>query len=180
MEKEILIKNILYPKADDLFRCSLESIESIKDDCIFVADTNVLLLPYTVRNISLKEISKLYRKLIKEKRFIVPGQVAREFVNRRPDHIKHLHKKLKDKQQWIGNISKSLGTYPFLESIEEYKDIKKMEKELNASLEKYKSKFGELTEVIKKWSWDDPVSNLYKTLFSKKGVVYDYDVEKEK
>lgn len=179
MEKEIFIKNILYPKAEDLFGCNLEPINDIKDDCIFIADTNVLLLPYTVRNVSLKEINKLYKKLIKENRFIVPGQAAREFVNRRPDHIKHLHKKLKDKQQAIGNISKSLGTYPFLESLPEYKEVKKIEKELVESLEKYKTKFSELTEVVKTWTWNDPVSKLYKTLFSKKGVIYDIDIEKE-
>lgn len=180
MEKEIFIKNTLYPNATDLFQCNLECIENIKGDCIFVIDTNVLLVPYTVRNISLKEIEKLYKKLIKENRLIIPGQVAREFVNRRPDHIKNLHKEIKNKIQAINNISKPLGTYPFLQFLEEYKEIIRIEKELDEKLKKYKNKFGELAETVKTWTWNDPVSIIYKSLFGKDGVVYDIDIEKEK
>lgn len=70
----------------------LKSVEQVKNKCLFVLDTNALLLPYTTSSKSIDEIKKVYAKLIKEKRLFIPGQVAREFAKNRPEKIKDYSK----------------------------------------------------------------------------------------
>lgn len=83
----ILISNIIYPDAESLFKFQLAPLEEIKNDCLVVIDTNVLLLPYTVNQKSLEEIRKTYAELIASKRLVIPGQVAREFARNRATKI---------------------------------------------------------------------------------------------
>lgn len=41
---DIFIANKIYPDPKNIFK-TLKSLEDIKDDCCFVLDTNVLLVP---------------------------------------------------------------------------------------------------------------------------------------
>ncbi|MEP6894444.1 MAG: hypothetical protein ABI986_02435, partial [Chloroflexota bacterium] len=58
----------IFPDAEAIFSHSLLPVEKIKDDCLVILDTNVLLLPYDTGKSSLDQISKIYKHLIKEKR----------------------------------------------------------------------------------------------------------------
>lgn len=73
-----------YPKAEAIFVTELPTVEKVKDDCIFVLDTNALLVPFATGSESLEEISKIYTSLKASKRLKIPDQVAREFADNRP------------------------------------------------------------------------------------------------
>lgn len=79
MDKEqIFLHHTIYPDASDIFNVHIEPIEKIVDNCIFVIDTNVLLLPYTTSSSGFDEIKNAYSKIIDKKQLLIPAQVARE------------------------------------------------------------------------------------------------------
>jgi len=58
---DIFIINEIYPDAESIFDISITPIEDLKNNCVFVIDTNVLLLPYTTSSHSLDEIKKFLK-----------------------------------------------------------------------------------------------------------------------
>lgn len=164
MDKDqIFLHHRIYPKASDIFNVNIKPIQDIIDDCIFVIDTNVLLLPYTTTSSGFEEIKKAFSKLIEKNQLLIPAQVAREFAKNRPEKIKTLFQQL--------NVIKSkihkpvTGQYPLLESLAEYKEAVVLEKEIQDVQNKYAKKINEILENVKQWRWDDPVSSVYKELF---------------
>ncbi|MBS0031379.1 PIN domain-containing protein [Chitinophaga sp. 22321] len=164
MDKELIfLHHSIYPNASDIFDVDIKPLEEIIDDCIFVVDTNVLLLPYTTTSSGFEEIKKAFSKLIKKDQLIIPAQVAREFAKNRPEKIKNLYQQL--------NITKSkiqkpaTGQYPLLESLDDYKEAVLFEKEIQKIQAKYAKKIDQILDQIKQWRWNDPVSSVYKELF---------------
>ena len=172
MEKElfdIFVNYTTYQNPENIFNTTLLPINEIKDDCVFVLDTNALLVPYSTGTQSLAAIKKLYKNLKQQNRLIIPGQVAREFANNRPEKLKETFQQLNRRQNSTQNLG--LGKYPLLEELVAYKDVIKLEKEINDKLEKYRKSINALIEQVKLWTWNDPVSIIYKELFTKETIV---------
>lgn len=164
MDKDqIFLHHNIYPDASEIFNIDIKPIEDIMEDCMFVVDTNVLLLPYTTTSSGFEEIRKAFSKLIAKNQLLIPAQVAREFAKNRPEKIKTLFQQL--------NVIKSklhkpaTGQYPLLESLVEYKEAMELEKQIQDIQNKYSKKINEILEQIKNWRWNDPVSLVYKELF---------------
>lgn len=168
-EKDMFIINKIFPNAKDIFAVSGKTTAEIKDDCLFVFDTNSLILPYTTSSESLDEIKKVYTKIIQENRLFIPGQVAREFAKIRPEKIKELFQQLTRKRSKVQALS--IGKYPLLNGIKEYDELFKKEQEINSKLKEYSKQLGDVIEHVKEWSWNDPVSQLYKSLFNDSIIV---------
>ncbi len=170
------IKNSIYPNAENIFSSFNSAMSSVKDDCLFVIDTNALLLPYYTSSQDVQQISSIYSGLIKEKRLFIPGQVAREFASNRPDRIKELFQQLNRKINVMQEFNNA--KYPLLSNIDEYKNLIELEERFNETIKKfkdeYKPKLDRLLNKIKDWAWNDPVSELYRNLFTK-GVVFDLE-----
>lgn len=168
--------NNLYPDASNLFKISIDQLseETVKKS-IFVLDTNVLLLPYSVSSSSFKEIQEGLNRLRNDSSLKIPGQVAREFIKNRPEKIKEIHTTLHDKHSF--NLKK-LHNYPLLQDLDSYKKIKEIEKELQKLHKTYAAEIAELMQTIENWQWDDPVSKAYKELFDK-SVIIDLIVEEK-
>jgi hypothetical protein len=47
-ERDIFVANSIYPDAKAIFTWRLEVLDAIKEHCIVVLDTNVLLVPYDI------------------------------------------------------------------------------------------------------------------------------------
>ncbi|HCA08105.1 PIN domain-containing protein [Chryseobacterium sp.] len=171
--KDIFINNKLFPKASDIFSLSGSPVSLVKSKCLFVLDTNALVLPYTTSSESVDEIKKVYTQIIKEKRLFVPGQVAREFAKTRPEKLKELFSKLTRKRSKTQNLYD--GKFPLLNGLPEYDELINQEKEIDKQIREYKQKIGAIIEHVKNWSWDDPVSQVYKSLF-KENVVVDLEI----
>jgi len=170
-----------YPKAEQIFITELPSVEKVKDDCIFVLDTNALLVPFATGSESLEEISKIYTSLKGSNRLKIPDQVAREFADNRPKKIGEMFNAINTKRNSISD--NKIGSYPLLEGLAEYSEVLELEKQLQELTSKYRKSIGNVVDVVRNWSWDDPVSTLYRKLFTPEVIhVLEFDqkyVEKE-
>lgn len=175
IEFDKFILNSIYPEAEKVFTFQPQSLEELKNDCLIILDTNVLLVPYNVGKESLKQIHKIYESFVKANRLIIPGQVTREFAKNRVEKLKNIHQQFTQK----ANTSKlQKGTYPILESLNEYQDTLSLEEQIDQLLIKYNDAMKKVLAHIRNWTWNDPVSLLYAELFQK--AVFDLNVDKEK
>lgn len=163
-EFDMFHNHVVYEKAEQIFITELPKIESIKDDCIFILDTNALLLPFSTSSESLDEIRKILSELKEKKQLIIPDQVAREFANNRPKKIGELFQNLNKKRNGINDLK--IGSYPLLENIDGYQEVIEIETQIKDILKTYRNAIGKLVDTVKSWSWDDPVSLLYRQLLT--------------
>jgi len=161
--EQIFLHHAIYPNASDIFNVAIKPVEDIIDDCLFVIDTNVLLLPYTTSSSGFDEIKKAYSKIISRKQLLIPAQVAREFAKNRPEKIKTLFQQLSRIREKIQKPT--TGQYPLLESLTEYKEAVNLEKEIQKVQSEYLKKIESILIQIKNWRWNDPISSVYKELF---------------
>lgn len=173
---DIFVKNKIYPKADMIFNTSLSPVEEIKNSCVFVLDTNALLLPYSTGSESLEEIKKVFELLKKQNRLTIPGQVAREFASIRPEKLKEIHQKLTRRRNSTSDLL--IGNYPLLESLHTYKEILELEQQINELIGKYRKNIGSVIDTVKTWAWNDPVSMLYQELFTP-DVIHDLEFNED-
>jgi rRNA-processing protein FCF1 len=166
---DIFIAQSIYPEATSIFTSQLKSLEEIKDDCYIVLDTNVLLILYTTGEEDLlDQCRKTYTPLVAAKRLIVPGQVAREFAKLRPEKLGELYQQISLKKQFK-QLQK--GKYPLLSSLDEYKEVVRLEGEIDKKVREYQKAVDKVLAHIKGWEWNDPVSLLYREIFSEDAIV---------
>lgn len=165
----IFIANSIYPEAEAIFTTHLKPLVEIKDDSVVILDTNALLVPYTIGKKSLDQIETTYKALVNEQRLIIPGQVAREFAKNRANKIGELFQQLNRKRDNARNLQ--IGRYPLLDSLPEYKEVIRLESEIDRLLREYKEAMSTVLNLIRGWTWNDPVSVLYSQLFDEKTVV---------
>jgi len=175
-EIDHLIYKKIYPDSGAIFNLNVEPIEKVKGNCIYVLDTNVLLTPYTTSKTSLKGITAIYKKLIDQQRLFIPGHVAREFAMNRPEKIKEIFSTLTKKQS--NQRSFFIDEYPLLEDNNMYKKIISKQKELDQLFNEHRKLLSSLAKTIKNWNWNDPVSEVYRDLFTTK-VIYDPDLDEK-
>lgn len=177
MDKEqVFIHHKTYPNAADIFNMEVLPYEEIKDECIYVIDTNALLIPYATSSAGFEEIKKAYSQLINEKRLLVPGQVAREFAKNRPEKIKELFQQL---NRIRNSIQKpKTGSYPLLETLGAYAEAVQLEQKVDEAQREYSKKMGELLDQVKQWRWNDPISQVYNELFDRE-VIYELEVDQD-
>lgn len=178
---DLMFRSRVYPNSSNLFALASKPIAEAKDSCVVVIDTNQLLLPYTVSQSTLTEIEKVYKLLIGKNRVVIPGQVAREFVDHRFTKIGEVLNALKSQQSQLGNIVKEPEAalrYPFLEGLAEYRAVQESLKraktkavECRSAYADYNKQLGGLVDTIKGWCLNDPVSLLYRRLFASDVVV---------
>lgn len=106
-----LVRLKTFPDAGQVFSFAPVSVETALHDGVVVADTNVLIVPYTTGPASLKQIRRTYETLIKENRLRIPGQVAREFAELRAEKLKQLFHQLSRKR----DVCLNEGSYPLFE-----------------------------------------------------------------
>ncbi|MDZ8053010.1 MAG: PIN domain-containing protein [Aulosira sp. ZfuCHP01] len=174
-EFDIFIANSVYPDVAPIFTYSPKSLDTIKDDCFIVIDTNALLVPYSIGKESLEQIQITYEKLVGEKRLLIPAQVVREFARNRANKLTELFQQLNRKRNNSQGLQK--GKYPLLESLPEYQESVRLEGEIDKLLHQYRESLGKVLDHVRNWAWNDPVSILYSKLFTQ-DVVFDYNLEK--
>jgi hypothetical protein len=162
--RPLLISNTVFPDAESLFKFQLAPLNEIKDRCFIVIDTNALLVPYTVNQKSLQEIRSTYQRLIALKRLVIPGQVAREFARNRALKISELYQQLSRKRDAQG-LSR-LEQYPLLQSMPEFKEATELSEKIETITKEYRHKISDVLSRVKEWVWNDPVSLIYRDLFT--------------
>jgi len=177
---DIFIANSIFPDAESVFATYIKPLEEIKNTALVVLDTNALLVPYSIGTNSLSQIKETYEKLVETKQLLVPGQVAREFAKNRTKPILDVFQQLNQKQNNANKALSSLqkGKYPLLESLNDYQETIRIEKEIDKLLNNYKKSISNVLNHIRSWTWNDPVSLLYSELFTKE-VIFDLPLEQE-
>jgi hypothetical protein len=141
-----------------------------------VLDTNALLVPYRTGPEILKQITSTYQRLIAEKRLVIPGQVAREFAKNRGDKLKELHEQLLNHKSSIHPIEPV--HHPLVEAASAYRSALEIAETTNRAIKEYCKQIDQLVVILRSWYWNDPVSELYRSLF-KKEVLFDPPFEQE-
>lgn len=176
-EKDLFIANEIFPDSRLIFSQELPPVEELIESCIFVLDTNALLVPFSTSGKSLKEIQQVYSRLKNEKRIYIPGQVAREFATNRPEKLKQLFSQIKRKQNSVATVE--LGKYPVLSESADYQLLENLEEKINQDIDQYRKRISGLLRTIQEWRWNDPVSSMYKNLFTS-DLVYEIDLTDNK
>lgn len=153
-----------YPDAAAIFAATVAPIASIKDSAAVILDTNVLLVPFAVSPQTLDEIRATYGTLAATKRLFVPGQVAREFARNRATKLADLHQQLLDRKSRLP--SQGIGKHPLLENVPEYQAAVAKEAELLEKAKEYGTLLTKVADVVRSWTWNDPVSDLYREMFT--------------
>ncbi len=176
------IRNRKYPKAESIFSFRYKTIDEIKDNCIFIFDTPVLLYLYNARHSTIKALSEVYQELISLNRFFIPAQVAREFADLKGDFFKNIQGFLKNNiQVTLPKFESNLSKIPsVLRSFPEFSDLELIEKEIRNELSNfrfkilmadYQQKLNNLVSTSETWLWNDPITSIYKDLFKNQVVV---------
>lgn len=156
----------LFPEAGKVFSHTYKTFDEIKDSCIYVLDTNILFVPFLASKNSLSNFEKIFSNLKQNNKLFLPERVAREFAHNRGSSIAHIFRTANETIERINKANLNFGHFPILEEIEEYKKAKEFQDSINSSLESYKQILEDIGEKINGWTWDDPVSKIYKEIFT--------------
>lgn len=174
----------IYTDTKELMFFQGKSVSEIKSRSLFVLDTNILLLPYEFGSQDLASLSEIYKKMILEGRLIIPDHVIREFLHNRPNKLIQIYNKIYGREYNPNPINITKST--LLESLNEYKEMIKIEKEMNSKIielrelsKKQSDYINKILNIIKDWNWNDPVSKVYINIFSKE-IIYEYKFDPEK
>jgi len=168
-QHDIFIAHSVFPDASAVFTSRPGSLSEVKDKACIVLDTNALLVPYGIGAQTLAEVEATYRKLIKEARFFIPAQVAREFARNRVTKLTELYQRLSRRRSQLQPFQQ--GSYPLLEKLQEYQRVRKIEAQLDTLIADYRQSLTAVIDHVTSWEWNDPVSLLYGKLFSPEVVI---------
>lgn len=156
-----------FENVDYIFSSDNRSLEDIRGECIVVLDTNVLLIPYKLKNEDANEIEKVYELLANGKRLFLPEHVAREFAVNKQAKLSELYKTVYDRILKVPKIPDAA----ILKDTDEYKGLENEYKELEQKLNSYNKSVKSLAAKIKEWSWDDPVLKMYSKFFNSETII---------
>lgn len=143
--------------------------EASSPDVIIAVDTNVLLLPYTIRKDGLPKLQTFYQDLRAANRLYLPARVAREFIVHRDRKLSELLKMITDVRSRL-NIGETKLS-PILEGIEGSEAMAMASKALAEAKGQYTNAIGVVEEQVRGWSGDDPVTHVYDKVFDAANIV---------
>nr|WP_295884194.1 PIN-like domain-containing protein [uncultured Devosia sp.] len=143
--------------------------EASSPDVIIALDTNVLLLPYTIRKDGLPKLQKFYQDLRAANRLYLPARVAREFIVHRDKKLAELLKMITDVRSKI-NIGETKLS-PILEGVEGSEAMAVASKALAEAKSQYTKAISVVEEQVQSWSGDDPVTSVYDAVFDGENII---------
>lgn len=152
-----------FPDAAGAFFSGYKGVAICFTNAIFVLDTNVLLMPYSLGNSSVNELKKVYEKLISEERLFIPERVAREYAKNRTGKLAEIYATLINKKS--GKLTRDVN-YPIINDLPEHAAIVSALVAVKEAEKKYEETLDALMEKVRGWEWNDPVSSIYSELFT--------------
>lgn len=153
----------IFPDVAGVFYGGFLGLNDCLDNAFFVLDTNVLLMPYSLKSQSISEMGKVYEKLISEQRFFIPERVAREFAANRASKIAEVHSSIQSKK--VGKTHHEFN-YPIINDIQERLEVEEALKKYKDAEAEYFKAIDRLLDKIHCFEWSDPVNKLYSSLFN--------------
>lgn len=171
IEKSVFSLEEAFPDADGIFTAKFQKLDDSYKNALFAFDTNVLLLPYSMRNEGLEKLKELYKNLISAKKLYIPKRVAREFARNRNKKLAEIYNSL---MQSKSGKKKNIPNYPILYGLDETLKLDAALKELHQIEAQYYKSIDALASTVRGWEWNDPVSTIYAELFTA-NVLIDHD-----
>lgn len=171
MEQDKFYLEKVFPEVDKIFSFHYKTVDEIKDNCIYILDTMVLLVPYFTSKESVEDFGKIFKKLKDENKLLIPARVAREFAKNRGQKIAETYNKIIESQDRLNKAQITLEKFPIFESNDYYIKLKEIELEISKLKDQYRDKLKELSENLKNWKWDDPVSKMYQDIFTSNTII---------
>jgi hypothetical protein len=154
----------LYPDSGATLSFSQAPLESIKGAAVIALDANVLLLPYRLGATSISELSKLYARLARADRIFLPGQAVREFLKNRAHRLRDVLRDLGNQASQIVVVAdKKIG---FLEGDGDYERIVKLSDDIKKAKSETLQAISRISEKLRTGVGLDPVSTVYRDVFS--------------
>jgi len=132
-------------------------------------DTNVLLLPYTIRKDGLKTIQHFYEGLRSAGRLLLSERVAREFIANRDRKLAELIKMIGDLKSRI-NIGENKIS-PILEGVDGSHEMLEASEALTSAKKIYIKALEKVSATVEAWSGDDPVTSIYNAVFDADNII---------
>lgn len=173
---DIFIAQKLFPDAKALLTTEYEDVANIVENCDFVLDTNILLVPYLTGSESFDKLTEIYKQLVKEDRIFIPGQVTREFVINRSTKLTELYANLSARKSKAGKPDSKY--HPILRKLSKFDELITAEKELNDSISKYQKTLSSIQSSVRDWSLNDPVSVVYREQF-KESCIWELEIDEK-
>lgn len=166
--------NSRFPRAEHLFAVRSRSLQELREDCVVVLDTNVLLTLYEAKTpATLEDCGRIYRDLSAAGRLIIPGQVAREFVIHRSRKLGELYQQISSQKL----SSPHALDHPVLSSFEETRRLSELQSDTSRAITRWNETVDSQLAVIEHWNWNDPVSTLYRECFVNSAI---HDAESDR
>jgi len=165
-DKDIFYLEKVFPEPSQIFQSNYKTATAIAEDCVFVLDTNVLLVPFHTSEKNLEDIRKILTQLKEENRLFLPARAVREFANNRAGKLGELFLKLRQSKANLNSGHFQLGDYPLLSNNVSFQNLQKNFEQIRALLKEAQKMFASLERDILAWNWDDSVSALYKDIFT--------------
>lgn len=151
-----------YPSPTTIFQTFLTPVKQVVGEALFVLDTNTLLAPFSISGHSLEKIRQVYTKLKTENRICIPAHVAREFAQNRTTKLQEIHQQLIRQK----GVSVSLNEIPLLSGDDDYSNLLEQKKKLDEEIKSFRNSLDIVLQKVKIWRWDDPVSLMYREIFT--------------
>ncbi|WP_310531120.1 PIN domain-containing protein [Novosphingobium sp.] len=152
-----------FPDVSTIFESSKVSDVS-SSDVLIAVDTNILLLPYTIRKDSLAQIEKFFKDAKSHGRLFLPARVAREFIVNRDRKLAELLQKLSDTKSKI-NIGENKFS-PILDDVAGSDELTAASADLSDAKKKYTKAIEKVIDSVRNWSGNDPVTKIYQSVFT--------------
>jgi len=159
----------VFPDAAGLLNVDAPPLHENLESCDVVLDANVLLLPYRTGQESIDQISSVYRALAESGRLFVPAQAAREYAKHRAGKIADIYQALEVEK---GKPRRpNTPSFPLLGGLDEFASLKGASEALKLADKEYRRSINLVQERLKEWGWNDPVAQMYRSVFTDSEVV---------
>lgn len=161
----------IYPDAGKIFSFPYKPLKEVAKNCVFVLDTNILLIPFDVSEKNFELITNILKKLKDKNRLFIPARVAREFAKNRGEKISQIFLRLRQKQQKLNSGHFNPENYPILEQSEAFKKLNILNQKIQEDIKKSRKLFKDVESEILSWNWNDPISLIYRDLFTEDIII---------
>jgi hypothetical protein len=158
----------IYPTATSLF-APTGVVAASSMNVIVAFDTNVLLLPYSIKQDQLSSLRNLYRKLADDNRLFVPARCVREFIKNRDSNLVDVINAINTKKSQINLPEARIS--PLMEGIEGYQELLSAHGELKSAKQKYLSSLDSIIKKMRSWRSDDHITSLYNEVFTSDRII---------
>ena len=159
--EKALYLNSVFPD-ESFLKTNYKAYESMKDTCIFVLDTNILLSPYRASPKSFDDIKSIYEKLKTSNRMRVPFRALQEYAKNRGVCLKEQYSHFDNLNNSTVKKLDAEIVVPLLQNNAHLTKLNDLSQKINDLLDKRALEISAILNDIKGIYWNDPIFQFYR------------------